>query len=113
MVSGERIEAKAREYAATAKELTTKDEIYSAMVVYGLLTYEDGEVFIPNRELMEKYNELFLRGESLGYVYRLARESSKILKATLPGDTKKMAEILKFVHDTESPVFSYNSEIEL
>ena len=31
----------------------TKDQIYSAMVVYGLLTYEDGKVFIPNKELIE------------------------------------------------------------
>ena len=36
-----------------------------------------------------------------------------MLKATLAGDTRKMAEILKYVHDTESPIFSYNSEIEL
>lgn len=113
MVSGEHIETKVQEYAATAKELTTRDQIYSAMVVYGLLTYKDGEVFIPNRELMEKYNELLLRSEDLGYIHRLAKESSKMLKATLTGDTRKMAEILKFVHDTESPIFSYNSEIEL
>ena len=62
---------------------------------------------------MEKYNELLLRSEDLGYIHRLAKESSKMLKATLTGDTRKMAEILKFVHDTESPIFSYNSEIEL
>lgn len=61
MVSGERIEAKIQEYAATAKELKTRDQIYSAMVVYGLLTYEDGEVFIPNKELMDQFNELTMR----------------------------------------------------
>ena len=72
MISGEHIEAKVQEYAATAEE-STKNQIYSAMVIYGLLTYEDGEVFIPNRELMYKYNELLLTNESLGYVYRLAK----------------------------------------
>ena len=113
MVSGGRIEARIQEYAATAKELNTKNQIYSAMVVYGLLTYEDGEVFIPNKELMKKFDELLLEHESLGYINRLARESSRMLKATLLGDTKTMAEILKFAHDTESPIFSYNSEIEL
>ena len=89
MISGEHIEAKVQEYAATAEELTTKNQIYSAMVIYGLLTYEDGEVFIPNRELMYKYNELLLTNESLGYVYRLAKESERMLKATLAGDTQK------------------------
>ena len=36
-----------------------------------------------------------------------------MLKATLAGDTQKMAEILKYAHDSESPILSYNSEIEL
>ena len=113
MISGEHIEAKVQEYAATAEELTTKNQIYSAMVIYGLLTYEDGEVFIPNRELMYKYNELLLTNESLGYVYRLAKESERMLKATLAGDTQTMAEILEYAHNTESPILSYNNKIEL
>lgn len=36
-----------------------------------------------------------------------------MLKATLKGDTDTMAAILKYAHDAESPIFSYNSEIEL
>ena len=113
MISGEHAEAKMQEYAATAKELNTKGQIYSAMVIYGLLTYEDGEVFIPNKELMEQFNQLLLSNESLGYVYRLARESERMLRATLNRDTETMAEILEFVHDTESPILSYNNETEL
>ena len=46
-------------------------------------------------------------------IYNLARESGKMLKATLAKDTETMCKILKFAHDTESPIFSYNSEIEL
>ena len=44
----------------TADALVTKNQIYSAMVVYGLLTYEEeaGEVFIPNRELMERFDHI-------------------------------------------------------
>ena len=45
------------------------------MVVYGLLTYENGAMRIPNRELMDKYDELLLENESPGYVYNLAKES--------------------------------------
>lgn len=91
----------------------TRNQIYSAMVVYGLLTYEDGSVFVPNKELMDKYNELLLTNDNLGYVHRLAKESEKMLAATLSGDTKTMTEILKFIHDTESPILSYNDEAEL
>ena len=113
MVSGEGIMANIRSYAAASMELGTKDEIYSAMVVYGLLTYRNGKVYIPNKELMGQFNELLMSKESLGYVYRLAKESEKMLEATLAGNIKTMAEILKFAHDTESPIFSYNNEIEL
>lgn len=49
----------------------------------------------------------------LGYVHSLAGYSSKMLKATLAGDVKAMAEILKYAHDTESPILSYNHETEL
>lgn len=113
MVSKERIPIMLQGYAATETELKTKNQIYSAMVVYGLLTYENGGVFIPNKELMDKYNELLLTNDSLGYVHRLAKESEKMLAATLSGDTRTMAKILKFAHDTEAPILSYNNEAEL
>ncbi len=113
MVSGEPVPIALQGYAVTGTELKTKNQIYSAMVVYGLLTYENKMVSIPNKELMDKFNELLLNNDSLGYVYNLARESERMLNATLAGDTDTMAEILEFAHNTESPVLSYNSEIEL
>ena len=113
LVAGEGVGAEIQNYAAVSMELNTKNEIYSAMVTYGLLTYMDGEVFIPNKELMNKFQELLMNKESMGYVYRLANESKRMLEATLCGDTDTMEEILEFAHNTESPVLSYNSEIEL
>ncbi len=58
MTAGAGVEAEMKNYAAVSMELNTKDEIYSAMVIYGLLAYKEGEVFIPNRELMGKFQEL-------------------------------------------------------
>ena len=113
MISGESVTAKIQEYAATSMNLSTRDEIYSAMVVYGFLSYLNGRVCIPNRELMEKFDELLVKNESLGYVYRLAKESEKMLKATLAGDTLTMERILEFAHNTEVPLLSYNHETEL
>ena len=113
MISGESVTAKIQEYAATSMNLSTRDEIYSAMVVDGFLSYLNGKVCIPNRELMEKFDELLVKNESLGYVYRLAKESEKMLKATLAGDTLTMERILEFAHNTEVPLLSYNHETEL
>lgn len=113
MVSGEPVPIALQGYAVTGTELKTKNQIYSAMVVYGLLTYENKMVSVPNKELMDKFNELLLNNDSLGYVYSLARESERMLAATLAGDINTMADILEFAHNTESPIFSYNSEVEL
>ena len=113
LVSGERISTDIGQFSAASMEINSREQIYSAMVVYGLLTYESGEVLIPNKELMDKFNELLLSKDSLGYVYNLAKKSEQMLQATIAGDTKIMEEILQFAHDTESPILSYNNEVEL
>ncbi len=113
MVSGEQVPAKIQEYAATSQNLETREEIFSAMAVYGFLSYDNGFVCIPNKELMDRFSDMLLKESSLGYVHRLAKESDRMLKATLAGDTQTMSEILSFAHNTESPLLSYNSEAEL
>jgi hypothetical protein len=113
MMSGIPVPAKVREYAAVSMNLQTKDEIFSAMVVYGFLSYQDGYVSIPNKELMDKFNDMLLKESSLGYVYQLAKESERMLRATLVGDTDTMVEILEFAHNTEIPLLNYSNETDL
>lgn len=113
MVSGNSVPVKIQEYAAASQSLKTKEEILSAMVVYGFLSYENGTVTIPNKELMDNFSDMLKREASLGYVYRLAKESEKMLRATLAGDTETMEQILELAHDTETPILSYNHETEL
>ena len=113
MVSGEPIPAKVQEYAATSMNLSTKDEIFSAMVVYGFLSYKDGYVSIPNKELMDKFADMVQKETNLGYVYRLAKESGRMLTATKAGDTETMLEILEYAHNTEVPLLSYSNEVDL
>lgn len=113
MAAGESVTANIREYAAVSMSLTTRDEIFSAMVVYGFLTYENGKVSIPNKELMDKFTDMIRKEDSLGYVYQLAKESDQMLAATLSGDTKTMENILKLAHDTETSMLGYNNETEL
>ncbi len=113
MSAGFPVQAKVREYAASSMRLQTRDEIFSAMVVYGFLSYENGKVSIPNRELMERFDEMLQKESSLGYVNRLAKESVRMLEATLAGDTETMCEILEMAHNTEVPLLHYNNETEL
>lgn len=113
MTAGTPVPARAREYAATSMNLSTKDEIFSAMVVYGFLSYENGYVEIPNKELMDKFGDMLMKEPALGYVYRLSANSERMLKATKAGDTKTMLEILEYAHDTEIPLLNYNNETDL
>lgn len=113
MVSGTSVPLKLQMYAATSQKLKTKEEILSAMVVYGFLSYQNGAVSIPNKELMDQFSDMMMRESSLGYVYQLAKESERMLKATLAGDTDTMEQILELVHDTETPILAYNHETEL
>ncbi len=46
MVADNPVPARVQEYAATSMELKTKDEIFSAMVVYGFLNYKEASCII-------------------------------------------------------------------
>ena len=111
LISGETVKADVQEYAATAMKLTTRDEIFSAMVVYGFLSRNQGRVSIPNRELMLRFSEMLKREPKLGDADCLAKESERMLQATRALDTKTIAEILSHVHDSEVPLWDYNREV--
>lgn len=113
MISGTPAAAKICEYAAASMNLSTRNEIFSAMVVYGFLNYKDGCVSIPNKELMDQFADMLRKEPSLGYVYRLAKASDQMLAATKALDTAKMAELLAYAHNMESPLLYYNNEAEL
>ena len=113
MAAGLKVPAQITEYAAASMNLSTKNEIFSAMVVFGFLSYENGFVQIPNKELMDQFANMLKKESSLGYVNKLARESEKMLRATLEGNTDTMLSILEYAHNTEVPLLSYNNEAEL
>lgn len=101
MIAGEEVRAQVREYSAVSTEISTRDEVLSAMVVYGFLTAAENRLSIPNRELMDKFVDMVKKEDSLGYVYSLAKESERMMAATKAGDTETMTLILKQAYDTE------------
>ncbi len=113
MIAGEAVQAQVREYSATSTSISTRDEVLSAMVVYGFLTAAGGKVSIPNNELMDKFADMVRKENALGYVYSLAKESDRMLAATKAGDTGTMASILQQAHNTETGMTGYNDEAEL
>ncbi|MCD8120150.1 MAG: ATP-binding protein [Lachnospiraceae bacterium] len=113
LVAGESVQADVSEYATTASVLERRDQILSVMTVYGYLNYYEGCVRIPNKELEVEFNKIIKEEPQYNYMRELERESSRILKATYECDCDVIAEVLAFVHNTESPLKSYNDEAEL
>ena len=65
MAGGETLDIELGGFSVEKTEVNTRDEILSAMVVYGFLTYHDKRLRIPNHELMLKFRQA-LASEPLG-----------------------------------------------
>lgn len=109
MVAGIPVEADLDGYSAIEQEMNTRDEILSAMTVYGFLLYHDGYLSIPNHELMEKYQRVLSR-DSMGEIKQIVDRSREIVEATLAADGQKVAMMLETVHDREIPFLQYHDE---
>ena len=66
------------EYAAGQENPKNRVEIYSAMIIYGLLSYYDGILRVPNKELMFEFQKA-LRDDDFGCVAELVRNSNEVL----------------------------------
>ena len=113
MVSGQEIDIIIdEEFRAGQGTPKTKEEIYSAMIVLGFLSYNDGYLKIPNKELMIEF-EKALRDKSFGYVSEIIENSRTMLKATVNKDTETVEQILHDIHNSEIPILQYNDENSL
>ena len=99
-------------YSSVEPQLHTRDEILSAMVVYGFLSYHNRCLRIPNHELMLKFQQALSR-ESMGGIKQVVDCSREMLNATLSCDAQKVAAILEEVHDREIPFLKYGDENSL
>ncbi|MGL4874141.1 MAG: AAA family ATPase, partial [Clostridium sp.] len=107
MIAGEEIDITIdEEFRAGQEAPKTKEEIYSAMIVLGFLSYYDGYLKIPNKELMKEF-EKTLKDESFGYVAKIVEKSRGMLKATINKDTKTVEKILHDIHNSEIPILQY------
>ena len=97
MAGGETLDIELGGFSVEKTEVNTKDEILSAMVVYGFLTYYDKKLRIPNHELMQKFRQA-LASEPLGLNQTL-EDSRKLLEATLDKREEEVARFLEDLHD--------------
>lgn len=106
-----RVEIK-KEYTAGQGNPVNRKEIYSAMIIYGLLSYHDGELRIPHKELMIEF-ENALEDDDFGAVAELVRNSEEVLNATFEQKEDVVVSYLHNIHNSEIPILKYNDENSL
>lgn len=111
MAGGEILNLRLSGFTAEKTQISTKDEIFSAMVVYGFLTYHKEQLGIPNHELLMKFQEA-LTSVSLG-LKQTIEESRRLLNATLEMKDEEIASMIEDLHDDKIPFFKYNDENSL
>ena len=112
MVSGIPVDVQLEGYSAEKVNLNTRDEILSAMTVYGFLSYHDEILTIPNKELRMKF-DYSLKNHQMGAISEIVLKSNKMLEATISKDTETMEKLIEETHDINIPVIKYNDENSL
>ena len=112
MTSGIPVKIKLKGYGAEQINLNTRNQILSAMTVYGFLSYSDKTLQIPNKELQIKFDEA-LEDRSMGEISKLVLQSDEMLDATLRKDISKMEQIIQETHDINIPIIKYGDENSL
>lgn len=88
-----------------------KDDVLTLLIHLGYLAYDSvsREVFIPNKEIIEEFeNAMSVGGWS--EVMRVLKASERLLEDTLSCDEKRVAEGLDRAHMEVASILTYNDE---
>lgn len=109
LLAGEAVRVNVLGFSNDLDSFQDKDEVITALIHLGYLTYQNGKVRIPNRELREEFANT-VKKLSWGPVSQLLNQSQKLLKVTLEMNEDAVAQGLEFVHDDMQELKEYNSE---
>ncbi len=111
MIAGEHIKIDTTTFVNDMVNFSTADDILTLLVHLGYLTYDyaSKEAWIPNYEVREQFISTVkvLKWQN---VTRLIQTSDELLKATLSGDSERVAELVEAAHENYASVLRYNDE---
>ncbi len=110
LMDGGRIKVDVTTYQNDMTTFNTKDDILTMLIHLGYLGYdkETGEVFIPNKEVLQVF-KASTGSREWAVTFRALENSRKLLEATWNCDEKKVAELIEAAHD-KAGNRTYNSE---
>jgi hypothetical protein len=115
MMNGKKIYVDVPKFATEKMDFSSKEKIFSAMVVYGFLCYHGNMLSIPNKELKIKFIEAlsYEANNCEDEFSRVMKNSEELLKATIEQDTETMSRLLRDAHSLYSSTLTYNDENSL
>ncbi len=114
MLGGERVKVNTSGFQNDMRNFRTKDDVLTLLIHLGYLGYdtETKEAFIPNREIIEEFeNAMSVGGWS--EVMRILQASEKLLEDTLRCDGESVAAGLDRAHTEVASILTYNDENSL
>lgn len=114
MLGGGHVKVNTRSFQNDMRNFSVKDDVLTLLVHLGYLGYdlETKEVFIPNKEIIEEFENAMSTG-GWEEVMRVLMASDRLLEDTLSGAALRVAEALDRAHMEVASVLTYNDENSL
>lgn len=115
LIAGEGIEVDVDGFENDFESFKSRDDILTLLVHLGYLTYQEAErtVRIPNEEVRNEFQKI-LKGTGTNAKWAwLIQKSKQLIEDTIAGDSRKVAEAISAVRDTQYAPTFYNDEQSL
>ncbi len=114
MLSGGRVKINTRRFQNDMRSFKTKDDVLTLLIHLGYLGYDSTtkEAFIPNREIVEEFENAMSVG-GWETIMRILRASEKLLEDTLKENAEGVALGLDRAHTEAASILTYNDENSL
>lgn len=112
IIRGERLTVSVLRFGFDVSSIGNDDELFTLLIHLGYLSYdvEERTVRIPNKEIRMEFVEALRGSKTHKKLQDMVRRSDRLLKATLDGDERQVAEIIEQIHDCEAGPQFYNNE---
>ena len=113
LMDGGRLVIDTSTYQNDMTTFTGRDDVLSLLIHLGYLGFDDerGEVFIPNREILDEF-KTSTKGKEWVSTFKTFETSLELLEATWNGDEEKVAELVEDAHN-QAGNKTYNDEAAL
>ncbi len=114
MLAGGKVYVNTDTFQNDFSTVSSKDDAITALIHLGYLGYdrEEGSAYIPNYEAKKAYQAALCTG-SWGEIAKSVGKCDELLRATIDGDSSRVAELIELAHDTYTSVLKYNDENSL